>query len=155
MSTLPAFADVDDLIEWLGEPITEPGDVSRAQGALRMASALVRNATKKRWVDETSTLLTDLSDDLALVTLASAGRAYNNPEGNTLEGVDDGQVQRKVDEAGVYLTASEQTLCEALRAAAHRGLATVSTTRGETAPRSLRAVTHDECEDPILPPYYV
>lgn len=153
---LPAFAEVSNLADWLGEQITEPGDVTRAQGVLRLASALVRRGTKKPWTDENGHLLPDLPDDLQLVTLAAAARGYTNPEANTLEGVDDGQVQRKVEESGVYLTKSEQGLCDALRGATHSGLSTVSTTRGESAPHSLRSVTNpEECGDPILPPYYL
>lgn len=152
---LPAFAEVPDLAGWLGEQITEPGDLTRAQGVLRLASALVRNATKKRWTGEAGGLLPDLPDDLQLVTLAAAARAYTNPDAATSEGVDDGQVSRKVEESGMYLTESEKRILEPHSAAKHRGLSTVSTTRGESAPLTLRAVSNPECGDPILPPYYV
>jgi len=133
---LPAFATVQNLADWLGEPITDTGDISRANGALAMASALVRTETGKQWVDEHASLVNPLPDALSLVTLQAAARAYSNPEGLTSERVDDAQVSRKVDEAGVYLTASERDLLTPLAGRPHRGLSTIATHRGDFAPMS-------------------
>ncbi len=152
---LPVLATVAELADWIGEPITEPSDAKRAQGVLRLASALVRNATGGKTWAEGEQLLPDIPDDLGLVTLACAARGYTNPEAATTEGIDDGQLGRVVEEAGLYLTESEKRLLEPYSAKPFRGLSTVATTRGESAPRSLRAVTDPDYGEAILPPYYL
>ncbi len=134
---LPSLATVPQLSDWLGEPITEALDVSRAEGALRIASALVRRETGKTWVvsDSTPAALVDpLPDAVEIVTLSAAARGYTNPEALTSERVDDAQVSRKVDEAGVYLTASERDLLAPLAGVPHRGIGTVGTYRGDVPP---------------------
>ncbi|WP_242689652.1 hypothetical protein [Bifidobacterium imperatoris] len=112
---LPTFATKNDLAEWLGESIIEDADTKRAERCLRAASNRIRRYTKRTWVDEAGQLIDPLPEDLQDVCLAAAGRFYMNPEGETSwsrqidDGMDGGS--RKVDEAGIYLTASEmQTL---------------------------------------------
>lgn len=135
MAALPSFATVAELADWLGESITaESADNKRAEGALRMASALVRTETGKSWCDSSGVLLADLPDALGLVTLQAAGRAYVNPDGLTSERVDDAQVSRKVEESGVYLTSSERDLLQPLAGRAHRGMSVVRTYRGDYGP---------------------
>ena len=133
-AALPPFADVVALSDWLGEPISEPADIKRAEGVLRLASTLVRHETGKSWTNETGILLNPLPDALSLVTIQAAARAYSNPEGLTSESVDDAQVSRKVEGVGVYLTTAERDLLASLAGRPHRGLGTVRTSRGDFAP---------------------
>ena len=131
----PSFAEVDELGDWLGESLADPVDSKRAESMLAMASELVRVATGKSWVDDDDKLLPDLPDALGLVTKQAAARAYMNPQGKTStnESIDDwitGE-RYKVEEAGVYLTASERDMLEPLAGRRHRGLGTVSTYRGD------------------------
>lgn len=154
MATLPSFADVEELADWLGETI-ETQDERRAQGVLRMASALVRTETRRDWVDEHGVPEDPLPEVLQLVTLQVAARAFTNPKGVTSanESIDDfitGE-RYKVEEAGMYLTASERGLLEPLAGRRHGGLGTVSRSRGESAPFGLRG---DGSDERILPPYY-
>lgn len=135
---LPAFAEVADLAEWLGEDIADAKDLSRAQRCLRAASNRIRRYTKRSWTDENNELVSPLPEDLEDVCLACAGRFYQNPEGETSwsrqidDGMDGGS--RKVDEAGLYLTASEmQTLDDLVadQSPLVGGLGVISTTRNE------------------------
>lgn len=157
---LPAFATVEDLSGWIGESITDSNDILRAQGVLRLASSLVRRETHKTWMaDDGSTLVAQIPEELQLVTCAVAARGYTNPEAATGDAIDDAQITgRVVDEAGLYLTDSEKRVLATYSASSNRGLSTVTTTRGERSPYSLRQVTrrHHDCDDdPILPPYYL
>ncbi|MBT1171277.1 phage head-tail connector protein [Bifidobacterium sp. SO4] len=137
-SRLPAFAEVADLAEWLGEDITDDKDVKRAQRCLRAASNRIRRYTKRTWVDEANQLITPLPEDIEDVCLACAGRFYENPNGETQwsrqidDAMDGGS--RKVDEPGLYLTASEmQTLDDLVadQSPLIAGLGVISTTRNE------------------------
>ncbi|HLR84803.1 MAG TPA: hypothetical protein VK059_07615, partial [Nocardioidaceae bacterium] len=74
------LADVAALEKWLGEAITEDADVQRAELVLRFASALVRREAGKTWINDDGELA-DVPDDVHLVTLAVAGRAYVDVEG--------------------------------------------------------------------------
>lgn len=154
---LPPLASVSDLSDWLGEPILGgSADAKRAEGVLRLASALVRRETGRTWTlpDDVDQLLDPLPDDVVLVTLACAARGYTNPRGviDASTGVDDftERERLRVDEAGMYLSASERDLLSAFAGTANQGMSTVSTTRGERANPDLIV---DDCER-ILPPYY-
>ncbi|RSX53943.1 hypothetical protein D2E25_0249 [Bifidobacterium goeldii] len=138
VTALPSFADTDALAEWLGEDITDDKDVKRAKRCLRAASNRIRRYTKRTWVDENNELINPLPEDLEDVCLACAGRFYQNPDGETSwsrqidDGMDGGS--RKVDEAGLYLTASEmQTLDDLVadQSPLVGGLGVISTTRNE------------------------
>lgn len=148
--SLPPLATVDDLIDWIGEPISEATDLTRAEGTLALASALVRRETERTWVDDEGNLAANLPDDVRLVTLACAARGYLNPEGVVDESIDDYRGRKIVQEAGLYLTASERDLLAPLAGRPHQGLGTVATTRGERAPFDL---AWEEGER-LLPPYY-
>src|SRR5699024_10772162 len=114
----PAFAEVDELGDWLGESLADPADSKRAAGMLAMASELVRVATGKSWVDDDGNLVDPLPDALGLVTKQAAARAYMNPQGKTStnESIDDYITGDRytVEEVGVYLTASERDMLEPL-----------------------------------------
>lgn len=126
---LPPLASVTNLSDWIGEPIAEEEDRKRAEGVLRLASALVRAFVGTRWYTDTGDL-TDVPEGVADVTLAVAARGYTNPEGWTGERQDDwGGSGRKVEEAGLYLTASEKVILDEHRPAKVSGLGVVATTR--------------------------
>jgi hypothetical protein len=133
MATLAPLAEVLDLSDWLGEPITEAADVTRAESVLAAASVLVRNFTGKTWlVDE----LIDpaLPDDVLMVAVQVAARGYINPEGWRDEQVDDWSGRgRVVPEAGLFLTASEKTILGTYRAVTPRGIGVMGTTRWPAA----------------------
>lgn len=124
------LAKVEELSDWLGEPIIELADTRRAELALRFASALVRRESGRNWVAEDGSLLPTLPDDVALVTLTVAARGYSNPEGWEDEAVDDWRGRRDLDEIGMHLTRSEKDLLAQFAGKSFRGLGTVSTTRG-------------------------
>lgn len=147
IATLPLLAEVPDLADWLGEPIGEAGDMTRAEGALGMASSLVRKEVGLTWVTA-GALDTDVPDDAVRVTLACAGRGYTNPEAEIDGSLDDSRSRRIVQEAGLYLTASERSLLAALAVTPHRGLGTVQTTRWDPD------VTGPYEDERLLPPWY-
>lgn len=132
------FAVVDDLADWLGESITDPVEVKRAEFVLSVASTLVRTETGREWVDSSGSLVSPLPDALKQVTVMAAARAYLNPDGieDVSEGLDDYTVRerRRVQDAGVYLTSAERMMLAGLDRPRFRGLGTVSTTRGDYGP---------------------
>jgi hypothetical protein len=121
------LAQVEELSDWIGEPIESDADRKRAELCLRIASALVRTETGKKWDDANATI----PDAAVMVTLYCASRVYENREAETQSGVDDWQTSQRVLEAGAYLTASERRMLSALNRPQFRGLGTVSTTRDE------------------------
>ena len=123
------LADMWELADWIGEPITRDVDERRAQMCLRLASALVRAEVGRSWEPGT------VPEAAVMVTLYSASRVYENREALSRESIDDYSGDRVVAEAGAYLTASEKNMLAPLRAARQfGGLGVVSTTRDE-APR--------------------
>lgn len=148
MAALTPLASVSELSDYIGEPIeARSKDAKRAEWVLRTASALVRDVTGRTWLDADGEVLEDAPEQVALVTLAAASRKYTNPESLEQERDDQWYGARKVEEAGVYLTASEIQLLEALATVRNSGIGTISTTRGDYP---LNGVS----DDPLLPPYY-
>lgn len=135
MATQIPLANVSALSDWLGEPITEPEDITRAGSVLTAASVLVRNFTGKTWLTDAGDIDPDLPDDVLMVTVQVAARGYINPEGWRDERVDDwGGQGRVVPEAGLFLTASERTILTGHRAAKPAGIGVMATTRRESVP---------------------
>lgn len=120
------LAEVEDLADWIGEPITSDADQKRAGMCLRIASALVRAESGKTWDDAPNP-----PEVAFMVTLYCASRVFENREAETQSGVDDWQSSQKVLEAGAYLTASERRMLSSLNRSQFGGLGTVSTTRAE------------------------
>lgn len=144
----PSLATVAQLADWIGEPIQSGADTKRAEGVLRIASTLVRNEAKRTWVTDNNTLDTNVPQDAIDICCQAAARAYLNPEGFEQERQDDWYGSRKVKEAGVYLTDSEEMIARSLsEAPGLGGLSTVATTRDDYP------LVLDEDEQ-ILPPYY-
>lgn len=129
----PSLATVAELSDWLGEPITEgTSEYKRAEMCLRAASVLVRAESGRTWLDDTTGDVVDpLPDAVRMVALYSASRVFDNREGQNRWNVDDAGGGWKVDEAGAYLTASEKDSLGRFAQRRHRGLGTVSTTRGD------------------------
>lgn len=139
----PMFADVPDLAEWLGEDIPlDGGDVDnkRAKRCLRSASNLIRNYTGMSWLDINSQLISDIPEDLQDICLACAGRFYSNPDAETQwsrqidDSMDGGG--RKVEESGLYLTATERSTLDKVmsdKSPVIAGVGVIGSTRGEEA----------------------
>lgn len=120
------LATVEDLAAYIGDPIVEDVEVKQAEALLAQASSLVRaEAKNKTWGFEPG----EVPEQAHWVTLACAARGFTNFEGFEYESVDDWRAGgRKVEEAGLYLTATERRTLQELRPA--RGpLGTVSTYR--------------------------
>lgn len=134
--TLQPFATVDELAEWLGEPIDEDTDQRRAERVLRAASNLVRSYTHHQWAD---TPEDDVPEELADVTLSCAARYYTNPDAETqwTSQIDDAMDGggRKVESSGLYLTADERRMLDGVREQASgvvaKSVASIATTRGD------------------------
>lgn len=126
------LATVGELADWLGEPIVEDSvEGKRAAMCLRAASALVRKESGRTWLQESGQVVTDLPDDVKMVTLYCASRVFDNRNAQTDGGIDDYREGWKVDESGAYLTASERRQLSGFRDAASSGLGVVSTVRYE------------------------
>jgi hypothetical protein len=139
VSRRPAFADVADLADWLGDEIQD-ADAGRATRCLQAASNLIRVQTGRDWLDDAGGLAHPLPEELQDVCLACAGRIYVNPNAETQwslqadDGMDGGS--RKVEESGLYLTATEKATLSKLMAKQSptvAGLGVIGTERGETA----------------------
>lgn len=131
MATLTPLASVQQLSDWLGEPIQDETDVKRAGSVLAAASVLVRNFTGKTWVTDGS-VEPNLPDDVPMVTVQVAARGYSNPEGWRDERTDDWAGNgRVVPEAGLFLTASERDILSGHRAKKVSGIGVLATTRQE------------------------
>lgn len=115
MANLPSLATLEDFQARLGIPLLddydEPLDPDgiRAQAALDDASALVRSAAGLEWVDEYGEL-EDVPDIATSITLAVAGRTYQNPQGFSQATVGDSSVSysREGNAGGIFLTKSEE-----------------------------------------------
>ena len=150
----PAFAEPEDLAEWLGDDIPvdkEDADRKRAQRCLRAASNLIRSQTGRDWAGDDGKLPDDLSEELQDVCLACAGRMYTNPNAETQwnlqadDGMDGGS--RKVEEPGLYLTATEKATLSRLTARQSpviAGIGVIGTTRGEAASSDMRHEWDDD-----------
>lgn len=152
---IPSFAEPSDLADWLGETIEKDSpDFKRAQRCLRMASSLIRRQTGRDWLEPDTTpatLAADVPDDLGDIACAAAGRFYSNPDSEISwnsqidDGLDGGR--RKVDETGVYLTASEKDTLLSLVAQESEtigGIGVIGTTRGEAASSDMRRKWFDD-----------
>ena len=120
---LKRLAQVAELANYIGEAISYSTDVKQAESFLDAASSLVlSHAGEPGWTDQ------DVPQVAKFAVLACAARAYTNPDGWTSEAVDDWRGSgRKVEEAGLYLTASERASLARFRP--RRPFGTVSTTR--------------------------
>lgn len=122
------LATVQDLSDWIGEPIPEQEEErehKRATLCLRIASALVRSEADTTWEE------VDVPEEIFMVTLYCASRVFENREAETQSGIDDWQAARRVLEAGAYLTATEKQMVRRHKRASFGGLGVIATTRDE------------------------
>lgn len=146
---LPLLADVTDLATLLNQTIAG-ADAARAASLLVSASSLVRAESGSPWVNSEGDLLwagsTDpnmllVQETLVSVTLAAAGRAYNNPDGLIAETLGPYSARWAEDGSGVFLTEDEQrAIARAvalLRGDTSPGLWTLGTTRGDGDTRNV------------------
>lgn len=122
-----ALATVADLAAYIGESISDEVEQKQAEALLAQASSLVRSeARQPTWGFNHEGKVPEAA---FWVTLSCAARGYTNFEGFEYESVDDWRAGgRKVEEAGLFLTATERRTLQELRPA--RGpLRTVSTFR--------------------------
>lgn len=130
MAEPATLASVGELADWLGETIpANSGEAKRAALCLRAASALVRKESGRTWLQDSGELAADLPEDVKMITLYCASRVFDNRNAQTQGGIDDYQEGWKVDESGVYLTATERRTLSSFRSASFGGLGSVSTTR--------------------------
>lgn len=110
---LPALAEVVDLEKRLGlTPGTLAGtDLVRAQLALLDASALVRVAARRSWVNPNGTLK-PVPDAVAFIVLQAARRAYNNPDNYASESMSGYAYQYEQGATSAYLTSDERDALE-------------------------------------------
>ncbi|NOJ59754.1 hypothetical protein [Arthrobacter sp. 260] len=137
MAAPATLAGVEELADWLGEPIPNgTAESKRAVLCLRIASALVRKESGRTWTTDTGTLVADVPEDAVMVTLYCAGRVFDNRSAQTRGSIDDRDEAWRVDESGAYLTDSEKRMLSAFKATSLRGLGVVATTRIDTVPAS-------------------
>lgn len=131
---LSPLATVLELSDWIGEPINESSaDGRRAEGVLRLASALVRAYSGATWIPEGGTAPVDVPDGVSDVVLQVAARGYTNPESWSNEAVDDWRGGgRPIEEMGLYLTASEKAILAEHRPRVASGIGVVGTTKIST-----------------------
>lgn len=132
-----ALADVTDLGDWLGESITEDGDVRRAKWLLRRATSLVLETcgrVARPWTPA------DVPGGVQEIILSCAARAYVNPESWNYERLDDWMGGGKpVPEDGLYLTPTEKkSLLLYIEDAPTRGLGVIGTYREVWPPATNR-----------------
>ena len=130
---LPPLATVQDLSDWLDQPI-DPAN-SRAVAVLSAASSLVRSYTQQDWVDEAGALV-EVPDDVVTVVLQVAERKWRNPSGAIHETTGPFSVrysERSGD--GLFLTDTERRMLARYKRDA---LWSMSTTRGEVETGSVR-----------------
>lgn len=127
--TLPALADLDDLVIRLGGELDD-AETARAQAALDDASTEVRFVAREDWVDDDEEL-TDVPDIVVKVTLAVALRGFLNPDDGTRQETL-GDHSKTTDRGGIYLTEEEKAKVRAAAAGDDKqsGLWTLATTRG-------------------------
>jgi hypothetical protein len=134
VATPAPLAGVEELADWIGEPIPEnSAEAKRAALALRAASALVREESGRTWLDDAGVLVANVPDNAVMVTLYCAGRVFDNREAQIRGGIDDASDGWLVQESGAYLTASERQQLSGLKGSSNRGIGTVATTRSAPA----------------------
>ena len=118
----PLLADVQDLADWIGEPIPAGTlEHTRAERVIRYASILVQDEAGTSFVSET--WQSSVPEKAVSVTLQVAARGYLNPESWGNERTDDwGGGGRPVEELGMYLTATEKALLSEFRPAKPKGI---------------------------------
>lgn len=124
---LPPLAGLEAFEERIPGGIAA-GDAFRATAALEDASSLVRDVAGKTWVTD-DVLDDDIPDGIVSIVLASAKRAFINPDGVRSESIDNFQTTYSTSSPDVFLTNTERQRVRQL--AGKTGLWTQPTTRME------------------------
>ena len=129
-TTLAPLVTVQDLADWLGEPLpADSTEFVRAGQVLSYASMLVRDETRQSFADSAGNLAS-VPEKARMVTLQVAARGFTNPESWGNERVDDwGGGGRPVEELGMYLTATERSMLAEFRPAHPRGIGIMTLAR--------------------------
>lgn len=122
---LPAFATIDDLADRHPGGIAD-ADEARAQAALDDASALIRAAAQKTWVDDNDAL-EDVPDIVVTVCVRAALRAFVNPTGLTQETTGPFSASYGNASTDVYLTSKEADLVKQAAADTSIGIFSIDT----------------------------
>ena len=121
---MPPLASFPDLEAWLGDSL----DAVRGQAVLDNASAQVRAAAGRTWVDEANALV-DVPADIRALVVRLAARMYANPTGSRQESA--GPFSRSLGDG--LLTDDETGVIGRYRPSS--GLGVISTTRGRIETR--------------------
>jgi hypothetical protein len=141
---LPALAEIDDLADWLGNPMVADTDhEARAAAVLRAASASVRRAAGETWVDENGDL-DAVPEHVWSLTLQIAARMWANPTGARQQAT--GPFSTTFEPP--VLTDEEISQLTGPKRTAHGGVWTLSTTRGEVETRRVLPY-YDGHPDPV------
>jgi hypothetical protein len=107
-TALPPLAEVEDLRAWPGVSVSDDQE-SAAEAVLSRASAIVRRAAGKTWLNDDGSGLGDVPDGISSIVVQAAARFWNNPNGAVAitKGPFSEQFGQAV-EAGVFLTQSEK-----------------------------------------------
>lgn len=133
MAALPAFAEPEDLADWLGIEFTED-ESGRVAMVLRMASSRIRSYVGKTFVDDEGNLADPLPEALTLTAITVAGRAWDNPTGELQATAGATTVIHGQGGDSLDLTDSEKDMLndpEIVGTTAVLGIGTITTTRGD------------------------
>lgn len=124
MASSVPYVSVEDLSEWIGEPIQEEWDVKRAQSVIRYAQTLCTDYTGKTWEPGQT------PEKVEQVIIQVASRGYLNPESWAYESIDDWRAgNRPIAELGMYLTDTEKGMLDEYRVKKTAGLGIMSAGR--------------------------
>lgn len=140
------IGSVNELADFIGEPITDEMDVKRANMVLRFASMLVTDETRTGYESASA-----VPEKVLLIALACASRGFLNPESWANERLDDwGAGGRPVEELGMYLTGTEKRVLAGFRPARSQ-IGSVGTFRGDFPGGSTRYVPTAPPGEPQTP----
>ena len=148
---LPPLASLTDFTDRLGRPLSGV-DATRAESAIRDASAIVRTEAGENWVDVNGDL-TEVPEAIVAITMAVARRSWENPSGKTTTSEGIGQYTEANGwanaSADVYLKASEKAIIRAVTGRSG-GVGTLSTTRGHLETPSVLSGSDGFVGPPII-----
>ena len=124
-----SLVPTDDLSAWLGEPISEQADRSRARSVIEYAFTLVETEIDRDlayWAEY------GLPNPVRQVVLQAASRGYSNPDSWKSERLDDWQGSgRPVEELGMYLTPTEKRNLRKFAEVKRTGIGVIDTRRDD------------------------
>lgn len=126
----PSLVTVEDLSDWIGEPITEEIDKKRATLVIGYAFTLINTEIERD--NDYWRSLDKIPEAIKHVALQLAGRGYLNPESWGNESVDDWRAGgRPIEELGMYLTPTEKRMISRYAPTKLLGIGVLDTYRDE------------------------